>query len=204
MFQPDQAHPTDVMRARFFERRVVIVDGELTDEVAARVAAELMTLDATGDNRIELMLNSFGGTLESAFTIMDVVDLLGVPVHVTCVGRAEGPALGVLAVAAKRSVVPHASLRFGAPDAAFQGRVDDVVRWAAELSEQLRRFAERLALATDRPVEWLLDAVHDRRRVEPAEALRLGLVDEIVRSNIATVRRLDGGALGFQPHRGRR
>jgi ATP-dependent Clp protease, protease subunit len=204
MFQPDQSPATDVMRARLFERRTVVVDGDLSDEVAARVAAELMTLDATGDERIELLLNSAGGTLEAAFTIMDVIDLLGVPVHATCVGRAEGPALGVLAVAAKRSVVPHASLRFAVPDAAFEGRAGDVVRWAAEQSNQLRRFAERLAAACNRPVEWLLDAVHDRRRVEPVEAVRMGLVDEIARSNIAPVRRLDGGVLGFQPRRGNR
>ena len=204
MFQPDQPPSTDVMRARLFERRVVVVDGDLTDEAAARVAAELMTLDATGDERIELLLNSAGGTLEAAFTIMDVVDLLGVPVHTTCVGRAEGPALGVLAVSTKRSVVPHASLRFGVPDAAFEGRAGDVVRWAAEQSDQLRRFAERLAAACDRPVEWLVESVHDRRRVEPVEAVRIGLVDDIARSNIASIRRLEGGALGFQPRRDHR
>jgi ATP-dependent Clp protease protease subunit len=201
MFQPDPPRPQDVMRARLFERRVVIIDSELTDELAARVAAELMTLDATGDDRIELLLNCASGTVEAAFTVMDVIDLLGVPVHVTCVGRAEGPALGVLAVATRRAVVPHAALRFGAPAHTFEGRADDVVRWASEQQDQLRRFAERLAAATDRPVEWLLEAMHDRRRIEPAEAMRIGLVDEIARSNIATIRRIDGGALGFQPHR---
>jgi ATP-dependent Clp protease protease subunit len=204
MFQPDPPRPTDAMRARLFERRIVIVDGDLTDEVAARIAAELMTLDAIGDDRVELLLNSAGGTLEAAFTIMDVVDLLGVPAHVTCVGRAEGAALGVLAVGAKRSVVPHASLRFSAPTSSFEGRADEVVRWAGEQQDQLRRFAARLAGVVDRPVEWLLDAMHDRRRIEPDEAIRVGLIDDVARSNLASVSRFDGGPLGFRPDRGRR
>jgi ATP-dependent Clp protease protease subunit len=197
---------TDLMRAHLFERRVVVLDGELDDTTAGRVATELMTLDALGDDRIQLLLNSGGGGLSAAFTVMDVIDLLGVPVHVTCVGRAEGPPIGVLAVAGRRAAVPHAALRFAAPSSTFEGRADDVVRAAAELQDQLRRFAERLADATGAAAEWLLEAIHDRRRVEPPEALRLGLIDEIARSNIAAIRSIDGGrgaggTLGFQPRR---
>jgi ATP-dependent Clp protease protease subunit len=198
----------DAMRARLFERRVVVLDGDLDDATAGRIAAELMTLDALGDERVDLLLNSGTGTLEAAFTVMDVVDLLGVPVHVTCVGRAEGPSLGVLAVGTHRAAVPHATLRLSVPANGYSGRAADVVRWAAEQHRQLERFAERLAAATSRPVAWLVDALHERRLVEPAEAIRLGIVDEIARANVATIHRLDdhpapGRRLGFQPGRSR-
>ena len=75
-----------------------------------------------------------GGTLEAAFTLIDVIDLLGVPVHATCIGRAEGAALGVLAVATRRLAIPHARLRLCEPTNAFAGRADDVASWAAQLS----------------------------------------------------------------------
>jgi ATP-dependent Clp protease protease subunit len=205
----DGASRADAMRARLFERRVVVLDGDLDDATAGRLAAELMTLDALGDERVDLLLNSGTGTLEAAFTVMDVVDLLGVPVHVTCVGRAEGPPLGVLAVGTHRTAVPHATLRLSVPPNTYSGRAADVVRWAEEQHRQLERFAERLAAATGRPVEWLVDALHERRLVEPAEAIRLGIVDEIARANVATIHRLDGHPaggrrLGFQPGRNRR
>ncbi len=87
------------MRSRLFDHRTIFIRGVLDDETANRAAAELMTLDATGDERITLQLDLAGGTLEAAFTVMDVIDLMGVPVHALCVGRAVGPAVGVLAVA---------------------------------------------------------------------------------------------------------
>ena len=63
-----------------------------------------------------------GGTLEAALMIIDMIDLLGVPVHARCVGRAEGAAVGIVAVAPHRSATPHARFRLGLPDVAFAGR----------------------------------------------------------------------------------
>src|SRR5262245_44509665 len=140
----------DLLRARLFDRRVVMINGVLDDEAAATAAAELMTLDAAGDERVELLLNSGSGSLEAAFTVMDVIDLLGVPVHATCVGRAEGAAVGVLAVAAQRFAVQHARFRLCAPERAFSGRADDVVTWAEPQEDQLHRVTARLAGAMRR------------------------------------------------------
>ena len=70
------------------------VRGDLNEALAGQVALELMSLDASGDEHVTLYVDSGGGNLEAAFTVIDVIDLLGVPVHATCLGRAEGPAVG--------------------------------------------------------------------------------------------------------------
>src|SRR5262245_9396583 len=98
----------DYLRARLFDGRVVRVSGDLDDRLATRVAAELMTLDASGDEAVRVLLDSGGGTLEAAMMLVDVIDLLGVPVHTTCVGRADGAAVGVLAVSHRRAIAAHA------------------------------------------------------------------------------------------------
>ncbi len=59
------------LRERLFERRVVILNVRLDDESAAEAAAALMTLDATGDDKVQLLLNCTGGTYDAAFTIME-------------------------------------------------------------------------------------------------------------------------------------
>jgi ATP-dependent Clp protease protease subunit len=172
---------------QLFARRTVLLATALDDETASRVAAELMTLDALGDDPIDLWVTCAGGTLDAALTVMDVVDLLGVPVHATCLGRAEGPAVGVLAVADRRAASPHACLRFDAPSSAVTGRVGDVVSAADELRRRRHDFCARVARATGQSVEWVDDALRDRRRFEPIEAVRAGLLDEIAAPRAAAV-----------------
>jgi ATP-dependent Clp protease protease subunit len=188
----------EVLRARMFDQRVVIATGTLDDEFAGRVAAELMTLDASGDDVVRLLLNSTQGTYLGAFAVIDVIDLLGVPVHATCIGRAEGPALGVLAVAARRFVLPHARLRLCDATDAFTGPADEVASWAAQRSADVERFCARVAEAAGRPVSWVLDAMRAGRTFEPHEAIRAGLIDEIARSTAAPVHRISAPAIGFR------
>ena len=107
----------DALRERLFEQRTVLVRGELTDVLASETGAALMTLDALGDSRITVQLDVTGGGLDAAFSVMDVIDLLGVPVEVRCVGRAEGPGVGILAVGSHRVVAPHARIRLVDPSA---------------------------------------------------------------------------------------
>ncbi|MBV8234485.1 MAG: ATP-dependent Clp protease proteolytic subunit, partial [Acidimicrobiia bacterium] len=46
--------PEDLLRARLFERGIVFLRGALDDAVAGDVAAQLMTLDASGDEPVQL------------------------------------------------------------------------------------------------------------------------------------------------------
>jgi len=193
----DGAWP-DLMRARMFEQRVVLVNGDLDDAAAGGVATELMTLDACGDVAVRLLLNSSDGTFAAAFTVIDVIDLLGVPVHATCIGRAEGPALGVLAVAARRLAIPHARIRFHEHESTFAGRADDVAAWAAQRDGDRQRFCARVADATGRPPIWIADAMLERRVLDAHEAMRAGLIDEIARSSVASVQSLDRRPIGFR------
>src|SRR5437667_311865 len=189
------------MQARMFDQRVVLLTGALGDETAGRIAAELMTLDATGDESVRMLVNSPGGRLQSAFTLIDVIDLLGVPVHATCLGRAEGAALGVLAVAARRVAVRHARFRWFDPPSAFAGRADDVASWAAQHESDLARFSERLADAIRRPAAWIVDAMREGRFFDTSEALRIGLVDEVAGAVNHSIARIDRRPIGFRSRR---
>ena len=172
---------------QLFGRRTVLVASTLDDETASRVAAELMTLDALGDDPIDLWINCSGGTIEGALAVMDVVDLVGVAVHATCLGRADGLAVGVLAVAHQRAAAPHSRVRFDSPSSSLAGRVSDVVRAAEELARATRDFCARVAQASGQSHEWVEDAVRAHRTFEPVEALRAGLIDEIAAPRAASV-----------------
>ena len=75
---------------RLFAQRVVVLTGPLDDMSATRVSAELMTLDAEGDDAVTLRIDCADGSLALALTLMDVIELLGVPVHAFEHGTGRG------------------------------------------------------------------------------------------------------------------
>jgi ATP-dependent Clp protease protease subunit len=186
----------DAVRDRLFEQRTIMLRGELTDAAASQAAAELMTLDALGDSRITVHIDLTGGTLDSAFAVMDVIDLVGVPVHVRCVGRAEGPAVGVLAVAARRAMSPHARARLADPTMSASGRASELSAWAEHQLSQLRRFHQRLADAVHRPIDVVADDCGRGRYLTADDALRYGLIDEIATPR-GVVQSLRPRSIGF-------
>jgi ATP-dependent Clp protease protease subunit len=173
--------PAEWVRAQLRERRVVAVTGSLDEALASMVAAELMTLDATGDGAIVLQVDCQGGSIEAAFTLIDTIDLLGVPVRARCVGRADGVGAGIVAVAALRSATPHARFRLAVPEVAFTGTVANVEANAREHQRRLEQLVSRLASATGRAFEHVEADLERGRWLDADEALAYGLIDEIER-----------------------
>jgi ATP-dependent Clp protease protease subunit len=186
------------LRTRLFEQRIVLLSGPLDDARAGRVVAELMTLDATGDGPIHLQLDSPGGSLDSAFAVMDTIDLCGVDVHVTCSGRAEGPAVGVLAVGHRRAATAHARIRLSDPEVTLDGRASELSAQASAAVTRVDSWHERLAKATRRSVVEISADCRTGRYLGAEEALAYRLIDEIA-GREASIRALNGRRIGFRP-----
>jgi ATP-dependent Clp protease, protease subunit len=168
------------LRDHLFERRVVVVSGRLDHEVAGRAAIELMTLDADGDDPIRLQLGCAEGELDAALSLMDVVELVGVPVEALCIGTVGGAAVGVLAVAGRRLGTATTSLLLRDPGGTFSGSARDQERWASHRADRWRSFCERVADTTNRSVDEVDADFAEGRFLGAAEALDYGLLDEIV------------------------
>ncbi|HEV8063730.1 MAG TPA: ATP-dependent Clp protease proteolytic subunit [Acidimicrobiales bacterium] len=184
---PDGA---DWLEGHLFDRRIVTLRGPLDDAGATRVASQLMTLDATGDEAVDLQLDSPGGSLEACFSVVDVIDVLGVPVNVTCLGRVEGPAVLVAAVCSKRLAMEHTRFRLSDPDVVFEARASHIGSLLEFHRQNYLRYHERLARAVGRPTEAVAEACEEGRFFSAAEAVAFGLVDDVVRSKRAPLRAL--------------
>ena len=163
-----------------FDRRTVTLSGPLDEAKALQVSAELMLLDGTGDDAVRLVVDSAGGTIDGALMLIDVLDLLGVPVNALCMGRADGAALCAFVVASHRSVGPHALLRLDEPAADYARCARDVRAAADHHRARLDQLLERMAAATGQPVERIGDDLARGRFLRPEEAVEQGFADEIL------------------------
>lgn len=169
----------DWLEGYLFDRRITVVRGELSDLVATRVATELMTLDATGDEPVTLQVDSPGGSLTAAFTLIDVIDVLGVAVNIVCMGRVEGTAVAVAASGSHRLAMPHTQFRLGEPDLSFESRASEAAGLAKAQLDMIGRYHECLARSTGQSVGDIAAWCAATRYLSAAEALSLGLVDEV-------------------------
>jgi ATP-dependent Clp protease, protease subunit len=168
----------DWLAERLFDQRVVTLSGELDTDAVNRAVAELALLDATGNDPVRLRLSGVGADLEGALTLVDALDLVGVPVHATSLGTLSGPAVAVLAVADRRVAGAHAMVRLCEPRAPHGVPGHEVEAWAAEHARQLRRLQERLAAACGRSVDEVAADMRAGRLLDAEEARAYGLVDD--------------------------
>jgi ATP-dependent Clp protease protease subunit len=188
---------------RLLDQRVVLLHGPLNDAVATKAAAELMMLDAEGDDPVTLRVDCGEAPLALALTLMDVVELMGVPVRALCLGQVGEGAAGIVAVCARRSAMPSARFSLSEPATRFESHVRNVAQWAELRAEERRRFCARIGAAVGKPPTVVEDDLTRGRFLSATEALEYGLLDEVAQAD-AAIRRLpgaEGPPIGFRPNR---
>jgi ATP-dependent Clp protease protease subunit len=191
---------SQVLAKRLFEQRVVLLSGPLDDATATRASAELMTLDAEGDDAVSLRIDSAEGSLALALTLMDVIELMGVPVRALCLGQVGGPAVGVLAVCSHRAAMPSTRFSWREPTTQFEARAREASQWARLRSDERQRFTERVAAAVGKPAAAVAETLAGGVFMTAVEAQEFGLIDEICRPK-GEIRQMPGPPIGFRPRR---
>jgi ATP-dependent Clp protease protease subunit len=169
----------DQVMSSLFARRIVVVHGEITNDKASETAAALLTLDALGDEHVELRLQAPAASWEAAGVLIDVIDILGVPVHTVALGLVGGGAVGVLAVGSHRAIAPHARLHLRHPDTAAAGRPGDISRTIEAQTSLQAEFQRLLAERTGRPVLEIEEEWGRGGYLDAPSAIALGYADAL-------------------------
>jgi ATP-dependent Clp protease protease subunit len=161
---------------RLLKKRIVLAAGPLDDQGAARLSAQLLTLDAEGDQPIRLELQNLRAELGAAVTVMGILDVMRVPVHGCVSGEISGPALGVLVSCPRRTGYPNAIFTLAEPRLEFGGTVTAVTARQEQMTRMLDTLYYRLAEVTGREADEIREDARRRRLLTTAQAVGYGLI----------------------------
>jgi ATP-dependent Clp protease protease subunit len=163
--------------------RILFLSEPITAEVANRLIAQMLLLDADNyEAQIDLYINSPGGSVLDGLAIIDTMQCIRAPVSTVCVGQAASMAAWILAAGAKgrRFAAPNAEVMIHQVAAAFAGQTTDIRIYTQRMMRLQERLAQMLAQWTGQPVERIQKDMEHEFFMTAEEAKAYGLVDAIL------------------------
>ncbi len=172
--------------SRLLKDRIIMLSGEVNDQVASSIVAQLLFLEAEDpDKDIYLYINSPGGVITSGMSIYDTMNYIKPDVCTICIGQAASMGAFLLSsgVKGKRYSLPHSRVMIHQPLGGAQGQATDIQIQAKEIQRMKDTLNEILAAQTGQPLE-VLERDTDRDNFMSAEeACKYGLIDEVITSH---------------------
>lgn len=172
--------------SRLLEERIIFVSGEITDDMANSVIAQLLHLENEDkDREISMYINSPGGSLSATFAIYDTMKFVKPKISTVCIGMAASGGAVLLAGGdhGKRMALPNARIMIHQPSAGFQGKATEISIQAEEILKNKKLMNEVLARETGQPLEKIETDTERDFFMSPAEAVHYGVVDKIITSD---------------------
>ena len=169
--------------SRLLKDRIVFLGGEVTDEEANLVVAQLLFLEADDpDKDISLYINSPGGSVTAGMAIYDTMQYIKCDVSTICLGMAASMGAFLLAagVKGKRRALPNSEIMIHKPLGGARGQATDVAIHADWLLRTKKKMNEILAARTGQPIERVQADTERDNFMTAEDALRYGLIDEII------------------------
>jgi ATP-dependent Clp protease, protease subunit len=181
--------------SRLLNDRVVFLGGEVTEELANLIVAQLVHLESDDpDKDISLYINSPGGSIYAGLAIYDTMQFIKPDVATICYGIAMSMGSFLLAggAAGKRMTLPNSRILIHQPSGGFQGQSTDIEIHAREVLALRARIDEIYAKHSGQSVERVHADMERDRFFSGEEAVAYGLVDRVIEQ-----RELPHSARGF-------
>lgn len=169
--------------SRLLDSRVIMLDGEVNDQSASLITAQLLYLESVDpDADISLYINSPGGSVSAGMGIIDTMNLIKPDVVTIGCGMSASMGAVILASGAKgkRYVLPHGEVMIHQPLGGTQGQATDIVITAEHIKSIRKTINHILAEATGRDYDEIDRDTERDNYMSAQEAVDYGLVDAII------------------------
>lgn len=169
--------------SRLLKERIIFLTGEVNDEVASLVCAQLLFLESENPKKdIFMYINSPGGSVTSGMAMYDTMQYITCDVNTVCIGQAcsMGSFLLAAGTKGKRFSLPNSMIMIHQPSSGFKGQVTDIEIHARNLVELKKRMNKLYSHHTGQKLSVVEKAMERDNFMTPEEALKFGLIDQIV------------------------
>lgn len=169
--------------SRLLRDRIIILSGEIDDNMASVVTAELLFLEAEDPEKdINIYINSPGGQVTSGMAIYDTMNYVRPDISTICVGLAASMGAFLLSsgTKGKRYALPNAEIMIHQPLGGVQGQATDIkihADWILRTKEKMNRI---LSKNTGQPLEKVSEDTERDNFMSADEAMEYGLIDKVM------------------------
>ena len=169
--------------SRLLKERIIFLTGQINDNVASLVTAQLLFLEAEDPKKeIYLYINSPGGLVTAGLGIYDTMQYVKPDISTLCIGQAASMGSFLLAAGTKgkRFSLPNSRIMVHQPSAGFQGQATDIEIHANEVLSLKKRLNEIYSNHTGKSVDEVKSALERDNFMTADVAKSFGLIDEVV------------------------
>ena len=169
--------------SRLLKERIIFLTGQINDNVASLVTAQLLFLEAEDPKKeIYLYINSPGGLVTAGLGIYDTIQYVKPDISTLCIGQAASMGSFLLSAGkkGKRFSLPNSRIMVHQPSAGFQGQATDIEIHANEVLSLKKRLNEIYSKHTGKSVDEIKSALERDNFMTADAAKSFGLIDEVV------------------------
>lgn len=169
--------------SRLLEERVIILSGQVTDEMASVISAQLLYLENKGSSDIHIYINSPGGSVTAGMVMYNTMKHLKCDISTVVTGMAASMGSFLAACGGtkgKRYLLPETEHMIHQPLGGFQGQSSDMEIHTKHILRTRKRLEEIYAECTGRTYEEVHTACDRDNYMLAEEAVDFGLADAIM------------------------
>lgn len=168
--------------SRLLKDRIIILSGEIDDNLSNIIVAELLYLDSLNHETINLYINSPGGSITSGMAIFDTMNFVKSKVSTVCIGIAASMAAFLLACGEKgeRYALPNSEVMIHQPLGGAQGQATEIKIAAERILKLKKKLNVILSGKTGQNINKIESDTERDYFLSSKEALEYGLIDKIL------------------------
>lgn len=169
--------------SRLLQDRIVLLSGEVNDESANLIVAQLLFLQAQDPKKtINMYINSPGGSVTAGLAIYDTMQFISCPVATYCIGQAASMGAVLLTAGAKgkRFALPNARIMIHQPWGGAEGKASDIEITAREIIRLKEKLNRILADHSGRKYDKVVADTDRDYFMSSEEAADYGLIDNVL------------------------
>lgn len=179
----------DSVYQRLLKERIIWLGGEVRDDNANAICAQLLLLAAEDPDRdIYLYINSPGGSVTAGMAIYDTMQYIKPQIQTVCLGQAASAAAVLLAAGSpgKRLALPNARVLIHQPAMeGMQGQASDIQIVADEIDRMRVWLEDTISKHSGKPVEQVRRDIERDKILTAPQAAEYGLIDQVLESRKA-------------------